>query len=284
MKTEEEEEEERKEEKIFFYSSKINEENKQYIEPYKYEGVLGVDREGVSLGLNCQPAILAVNSEIRSKKINGYKTCPFDELVSNYKGIINCINDDFRFFLNVDLKKCNNDLIKFDNKYYYNNLFLNQNIIYNKTYKFIFSHESPIDSVYTHEKWEKGINHYIIDNYKEFKIRYKRRIHNFKELLTSGKKIDFLLMRSFINGENDISLLYKTIQTKYPSLDFKIVLLDINKYSMYIYLMALKIDKNDDEVKRLFINTGEEKVDTIETNNQNNKGIRKNFKKFFFMN
>ena len=48
--------------------------------------------------------------------------------------------------------------------------------------------------------------------------------------------------------------------------------------------MALKIDKNDDEVKRLFINTGEEKVDTIETNNQNNKGIRKNFKKFFFMN
>jgi hypothetical protein len=126
-------------------------------------------------------------------------------------------------------------------------------VIFNEKYNFLFSHESPCFDFYITENWKNGINHFIIDNFKEFNDRYKRRIQNFKDLITSGKKIDFILQRSFINGENDISLLYKTIQNKYDFLEFKIILIDIDKYAMYNYLTTSRIDENDDEIKRLFI-------------------------------
>jgi hypothetical protein len=54
---------------------------------------------GISLGWNCYPAMYGVGNNLRGKKENGYKTCPFDECVSNYDGIIKCLNDDFKFFL-----------------------------------------------------------------------------------------------------------------------------------------------------------------------------------------
>ena len=51
--------------------------------------------EGISLGQNCHSAIVGVSMGLRKTKQNGYKTCPFDEMVTNYKGIIECIKDDF---------------------------------------------------------------------------------------------------------------------------------------------------------------------------------------------
>ena len=54
---------------------------------------------GISLGWNCTSAIYAVDSGIRHKKGNGYNTCPFDIMVSNYNGIVNCLNDNFSDFL-----------------------------------------------------------------------------------------------------------------------------------------------------------------------------------------
>jgi hypothetical protein len=224
---------------------------------------LGTDREGISLGNNCRSASYGVEANIRSKKIDGYKTCPFDEMISNYNGIINCINNDFDFFFDVELKKNKNK--------FYNTLIQNQNVIYNKKYNFVFLHESPCFDFYITQNWKNGINHYIMDNFKEFNNRYKRRIQNFKDLITSGKKIDFILQRSFINGENDISLLYKTIRTKYPHLEFKVILLDIDKYAMYNYLTALKIDENDNEIKRLFIEESYANYGIISKNVENNK-------------
>ena len=37
----------------------------------------------ISLGWNCHSAVHSVNTGLRSRKIDGYKTCPFDEMVSN---------------------------------------------------------------------------------------------------------------------------------------------------------------------------------------------------------
>lgn len=51
---------------------------------------------GISLGWNCSPAIAGVSNGIRLSKSNGYLTCPFDEMVSNLPGIIECISDDFK--------------------------------------------------------------------------------------------------------------------------------------------------------------------------------------------
>jgi hypothetical protein len=44
--------------------------------------------EGISLGWNCSSAVYGVSSGIRNTKQNGYKTCPFDGMITNYKGIV----------------------------------------------------------------------------------------------------------------------------------------------------------------------------------------------------
>ena len=51
---------------------------------------------GISLGWNCHSAMWGVSNNIRDRKENGYNTCPFDIMVTNYPGICECINDDFK--------------------------------------------------------------------------------------------------------------------------------------------------------------------------------------------
>jgi hypothetical protein len=55
----------------------------------------------ISLGWNCNSAIYGVENSIRKTKKEGYLTCPFDEMVTNYKGIIECIKDDFEFLCDI---------------------------------------------------------------------------------------------------------------------------------------------------------------------------------------
>lgn len=57
--------------------------------------------EGISLGWNCHSAVVGASIGLRKTKQNGYKTCPFDEMITNYKGIIECIKDDFEFFCDI---------------------------------------------------------------------------------------------------------------------------------------------------------------------------------------
>jgi len=204
--------------------------------------------EGISLGWNCHSASMAVSLGLRNTKQNGYKTCPFDEMITNYGGIIDCITDDFKYL--CDIKYL--EIIKISNESKY----LNTNgdgdlMIYNKKYKFIFNHESPGHAnLFNIQKWTNGINHYIANDYEEFINRYERRIQNIKDLLNSNKKITFILTRPNTEVCN-ISNLNKIIKDKYPSLDFSFVFLNFDKNIYYDHLLLMKIDKNDEEIKRL---------------------------------
>jgi hypothetical protein len=206
--------------------------------------------EGISLGWNCHSASTGVSMGIRGTKSNGYKTCPFDEMITNYEGIVECIKDDFECL--CDIRHL--ELIKIPKE----SKWLNTNgdgdvVIYNRKYKFIFNHESPGHAnLYISQNWAKGMNHYILNDYEEFVNRYKRRIANIKELLNSGKNIKFILTRPSIEM-CDISKLHEVIINKYPFLKFEIVLLDFDKYIFYDHLLLMKIDENDEEVKRLCI-------------------------------
>uniref|UniRef100_A0A6C0D980 Papain-like cysteine peptidase n=1 Tax=viral metagenome TaxID=1070528 RepID=A0A6C0D980_9ZZZZ len=204
--------------------------------------------EGISLGWNCDSAINGVSMGLRKTKQNGYKTCPFDEMITNYKGIIDCIKDNFEYLCDKNYL----ELIKISKE----SKWLNTNgdgdtLIYNKKYKFIFNHESPGHAnLFVNQQWTKGINHYIMNDYEEFINRYKRRITNIKELLNSGKNITFILTRP--NTElKHIYELQTVLINRYPLLNFKFVLLDFDKYIYYDHLLLMKIDENDDEIKRL---------------------------------
>ena len=193
--------------------------------------------EGISLGWNCDSAIYGVVHGLRKTKNNGYKTCPFDEMITNYEGIINCFEDDFRYLCDSEYL----ELIKIPNE----SKWLNTNgdgdiVIYNKKYNFIFNHESPGHAnLYITQNWLKGINHYIEDNYKEFINRYNKRIQNIKELLNSNNNITFILSKPH---NNDTSKLENIIKDKYPQLNFQIIIIncDENIYKDHLLLMNKK--------------------------------------------
>lgn len=58
-----------------------------------------MNKVGISLGNVCYSAQWGVENNIRSSRSEGYKTCPFDLMVSNYYGIVECINNDFESFV-----------------------------------------------------------------------------------------------------------------------------------------------------------------------------------------
>jgi len=53
---------------------------------------------GISLGWNCEGASRSVDMGIRGIRANGYTTCPFDEMLTNYEGLILCLKEDFKYF------------------------------------------------------------------------------------------------------------------------------------------------------------------------------------------
>ncbi len=218
---------------------------------------------GISLGWNCHSASKGVELGIRNTKANGYGTCPFDEMITNYKGIIECIKDDFECL--CDIKYL--ELLKIPKE----SKWLNTNgdgdvVIYHTKYHFIFNHESPGHAnLYKSQRWLKGINHYVMNDYEEFIRRYTQRIDNIKQLLAGGasgwasgvdKVITFILTRPNTNQMNDITELTEVIVQKYPHLKFEFTFFDFDKYIFYDHLRLMQIDDNDEEVIRLWKDDG----------------------------
>ena len=122
---------------------------------------------GISLGWRCEAAQIALNNGIRTSRVDGYKTCPFDLMVSNYQGVIECIKDDFKYFLDpkylslVRAPQVNSHLYEYQND--------DEFWIYNTYYNFGFNHESPGHSnLYIDENWEFGINHFVDNDFERF--------------------------------------------------------------------------------------------------------------------
>jgi len=155
----------------------------------KYWGLRtsALDSVGISLGWNCGAATKGVEMGIRKKREDGYKTCPFDIMNSNLPGIIKCLEEDFAHFLDSDYLKLVD--IPVTEKYH-----AGDTLILNTRYGFIFNHESPGHAnLYITEKWEGGKEHFVKDDFLEFKKRYSSRIQNFRAYMKSGNTIRFLM-------------------------------------------------------------------------------------------
>jgi len=179
---------------------------------------------GISLGWNCYPSTKSVEMELRSRKSEGYHTCPFDLCVTNLKGIILCLQEDFKYFTDPNYLR----LIKLDSG---SVTLKNQTILVNIRYNFIFNHESPGHAnLYITEKWEKGINHFVDNNFEEFIKRYNNRINNFRNYLNNNNIL-------FVMSSNNInSIKLKDILKKiYPTLNFDVLLLIPKELDNFIY-------------------------------------------------
>lgn len=202
---------------------------------------------GISLGWNCSSAVYEVENKIRQTKIDGYLTCPFDELVSNLPGILLCIKNDFNNFVNEEYLELvqNTDEIKL-----LNINFNHDGLVFrHKEYKFIFNHEGPSE-LHLKEKWPGGINHFIDNNYLKFKERYQQRINNFKNYLNDKNNYIIFIIKYAMDDNNTINF-HNVIREKYPDLKYECCFLKNNVNDLLNHLLLMGFDKNDEEVKRL---------------------------------
>ena len=189
---------------------------------------------GISLGWNCYSASYSVNSGDRERKSEGYNTCPFDMGLTNYMGVVQCIKDDFKYFMDVDIVEIPDNL-----PYMANDI-----VIYNKHYNFIFNHESPHHkNLWITEGWSGGKGHFVNDKFKRFIERYNNRIINFRNYLNSGEKILFIITK-----ENDnVTELREAIASNYPNLDYSIKRLDLelgkDHYYSHLQIMGCNTDR-----------------------------------------
>ena len=189
---------------------------------------------GISLGWNCYSASHAVSIGLRTTKADGYNTCPFDEALTNYNGVVACIQDDFRKFLDVELIETPDD-----SPYMANEL-----VIYNPHYKFIFNHESPgHGNLWRTQMWPGGKRHYIENDFKLFKERYSRRITNFRNYLTSGEHVNFIVTKK----DSSVEKLDSALREAYPELKYTIHRLDLeleeSHYYAHLRLMGCDISE-----------------------------------------
>ena len=145
----------------------------------------------ISLGWNCHSAVHSVNTGLRSRKSDGYNTCPFDEMITNQNGIVKCLLDDFEYFYDETNLQLNN--IQGDNS------------IYNTTYNFIYNHESPGHAnLHTKENWKDGKFTYVNSNYKELKKRYNNRVNNFINYCSDPNNFITFIINTWDKKENDL--------------------------------------------------------------------------------
>lgn len=172
---------------------------------------------GISLGWNCHSAIKGVQLGLRGLKKDGYMTCPFDESITNYQGIVDCIRSDFADFFSLTLKQIDGDAAYCKGDV----------IIYNPRYRFLFNHESPGHAnLWSIEGWHGGINHFVNNNYENFIGRYKKRIENFRNYLRSGEHVIFLITHP--EPEFDFADLREALKETYPDLNYRIERFDIH--------------------------------------------------------
>ena len=202
------------------------------------------DAIGISLGWNCYSAVKAVEMGIRSRKADGYTTCPFDEALTNYPGIVECIRDDFSEFF--DLEMCE---VPDTNPYC-----TGESLIRNKKYRFVFNHESPGHGVdlWRIEQWPGGRGHFVYNSFEKFKERYERRIQNFRNYLLSGKEVTFVITRP---NPIDTADLDAVLKEKYPQLSYKIVYLDLERVTEHYinHLRIMGFSDNYPEIQRVNI-------------------------------
>ncbi len=184
------------------------------INDYMYNGSIHnipINTIPISLGWNCNPAILRGSNDL-FKKINGYKTCPFDLCVTPFYGLCQCLLDNF------DRNKFFNLRVEYDpiNK---------QECILNE-YNMWFNHESEPKENDVNVLWHPG--KWKENNYKLFIEKYESRIKNFLNYIQKYK-IVFVIN----NDYDSIDEIINIIKYTYPNIQFNIMNINENNKLYY---------------------------------------------------
>jgi hypothetical protein len=138
----------------------------------------------ISLGCNCDPRII-LKKKFGLSKLEGYKSCPFDLCITSFQALCLTLDNDFdNFFDGLQIIKWSN--YKGDRTLAGPGF----TAIKNKN-GIIFNHEGGGHS----HIFKEGTNddtYFTKNDFKEFKVRYSKRIKNFKDNLKKYNKINFI--------------------------------------------------------------------------------------------
>jgi hypothetical protein len=199
---------------------------------------------GISLGWNYHSAGYGVQVGLRERKGVGYKTCPFDEMITNLKGVEECLADDFKYFMDEKY------LQVLQAPFSIGGIVEGEYLVYNTKYNFIFNHESPGHAnLYVSQGWTGGIDHYIKDDFLLLKERYNRRVDSFRKYTQQGDEVTFVVTRF----NKDVSSLQASIQRTHPALDFKILTIDSpdSKEVVHRHYLLMGMKEEDIQIELL---------------------------------
>lgn len=169
---------------------------------------------GISLGWNCHTTSMGLIRGLRGLKKDGYKTCPFDLMVSNYEGVIQCLYDDFKDFTNPEYI-----VMKPDPDYR-----IDAVVPFNTKYSFSHNHEGTGHmTVYKYDDQNIGEDYYMKNNFEKLIEKLNKRVENFRNYMNSGNHINFLIT----DFDKNLFELHKCIKTMYPKLNYTITRFDL---------------------------------------------------------
>ena len=189
---------------------------------------------GISLGWNCYPAGWGVQNNIRQTRAQGYTTCPFDECISNYAGVVNCIEEEFEHFTDLKYIELLPAPINVGSRIRQGDV-----LVYNTRYNMIFNHESPGHAnLHAIQRWAGGVNHYTDNNFTLFCERYNRRINNFKSYINNND-VNFIIHRL----RSNMVELCSVLNDVYPNLRYSITHIpttNVSELESHLRLMQVK--------------------------------------------
>ena len=166
----------------------------------------------ISIGSNCSPRTY-IKNQLGITKGNGYLTGPFDLCVSPFNALYKCIDTDFEYFFD-DLS-----LIPGPNAPGNRSNAGTGLLNITNSYGFIFNHEGPSHS-HLFNEGKNDDNFYCRDDFKQFKLRYERRINNFNNYINNHDVIT-IVMYHHLDIEMDRLLLL--LNNKYPTKTFTFI-------------------------------------------------------------
>ena len=138
----------------------------------------------ISIGYNCDPRMY-IKWEHNLRKSNGYLSCPFDLCVTPFDSMRKCIETNFEYFLD-ELRTIPGENAK-GNRELCGKGQLN---ITNK-YGIIFNHEGSTHS-HLFATGKNDDEFYIRDDFKEFRLRYSKRVENYLNYIKNYNEITFV--------------------------------------------------------------------------------------------
>jgi hypothetical protein len=193
----------------------------------------------LSLGLNCQPIISAIESHLVPDREGGRLTSVFDLCWTTSDALCHFIKTEFTDFFN-DILLINNPKGSFHTPsgellYSFVSSSAYGDLIVNTKHGMIFNHESPGHPfLASAEGWESP-QRFCKNNFHELRERYSRRISTFLSTIKECINSDTELILLLISHADDREKITNSFANKYPKLRFQIKFYDFLDIDKVIY-------------------------------------------------